>query len=275
MLLQLPQLLSALLTISTSRSWLLPTLSIMRLHAYLAQAVVPGDDRSRWTQLPGILAEDVKELESQVAELEDLVSALGMKDDNRLGDIKKAAQHWGRIELVEASFKGWQALCTRGYPLMIAPTVIGERVITPSAIVFLVIKVRISLPLDDRTSESPQDIDGVIEANEEKDNDFLTSLNDAEDLPEASRCGLAHAPYWPTVTDVRLHIDIFVDDLSRTAKPGGGWCSRTKKPIGLWYLRPNSPTSHYPSRTRKGTIAPTRCNFKLHRTLGCSRGRCI
>ena len=121
MLLQLPQLLSALLTISTSRSWLLPTLSIMRLHAYLAQAVVPGDDRSRLIQLPGILAEDVKELESQVAELEDLVNALGMKDDNRVRDIKKAAQHWGRIELVEASFKGWPALGTRGYPLMIAP----------------------------------------------------------------------------------------------------------------------------------------------------------
>jgi translocation protein SEC63 len=112
LLLHLPQLLNALLTVSTSRSWLLPTLSIMRLHAYLAQAVMPGDNRFSLAQLPGIQADDVKELESQVTELEDFVEILDMRGDDRVGDIRKAVQNWGRLELVDASFKGWHFCCT-------------------------------------------------------------------------------------------------------------------------------------------------------------------
>jgi translocation protein SEC63 len=67
---------------------------------------MPGDNLSRLTQLPGIQADDVKELESQVTELEEFLKALDMRGDNRVGDVRKAVQNWGRLELVDASFKG-------------------------------------------------------------------------------------------------------------------------------------------------------------------------
>jgi hypothetical protein len=59
--------------------------------------------------------------------------------------------------------------------------VIGERVITPSAIVFLHVKLRASPPLDDRISESSsnaKDTNRTMEIDEEIDNKFLTGLND-------------------------------------------------------------------------------------------------
>jgi hypothetical protein len=57
-----------------------------------------------------------------------------------------------------------------------------------------------------------------MEINEEIDNKFLTGRNDAEDLPEASRHGWAHAPYWPTVTNV--HPEIF-QKLTLCSEPEG------------------------------------------------------
>jgi translocation protein SEC63 len=72
---------------------------------------MPGDNLSRLTQLPGIQADDVKELESQVTELEEFLKALDMRGDNRVGDVRKAVQNWGRLELVDASFKGQHFCC--------------------------------------------------------------------------------------------------------------------------------------------------------------------
>jgi len=106
LLLQMPQLLGALLTVTTSRSWLIPTLSVMQLHAYLAQALLPGDERFRFAQLPGIQCDEVKALGGDAAILEDFVAALDAKSDRRTGDVKKAVQSWGRLELVDVSFKG-------------------------------------------------------------------------------------------------------------------------------------------------------------------------
>jgi len=186
LLFQLPHMLNALLTVSISRNWLLPTLAVMRLHAYLAQALAPGNERLKFAQLPGIKSEEVRELAADTELLEEFVQTLETTGDERIGEVKKAMKTWGRVELVDASFK-----------------VIGERLVTPSAIVFLVIKLRLSPPRD---PSSPQvkskedDVDEIkrtVKSNEDKDLKFLNDRKDSEDIPDEAAPGWAHAPYWP------------------------------------------------------------------------------
>ncbi|KAI0052643.1 DnaJ-domain-containing protein [Auriscalpium vulgare] len=184
-LLQTPHLLNALLTISMARNWYHPTVAVMRLHAYLFQAIVPGDAVSKFRQLPGIEEADVKALPEDVTDIEDFVHHLEKKGDGRVADIKKAADRWGRLELVDVGFK-----------------VIGERIITPSAIVFLVVKLRLSPPslepqMNGKALESEVTVGDAI-ANAKKDEEFLNSGNDAEDLQSpSSSLGVGHAPHWP------------------------------------------------------------------------------
>lgn len=103
LLLQTPKILNALLTISTSRNWLAPTLSVMRLHAYLTQALSPGKEQLKFAQLPGVKLE---EKQGEAENIGEFVEALE-KEDGRVNDIRRALQGWGRLELVDASFKGW------------------------------------------------------------------------------------------------------------------------------------------------------------------------
>ncbi|GLB33376.1 putative sec63 protein [Lyophyllum shimeji] len=183
-LLQTPLLLSALLNISMSRNWLAPTLSVMRLHAYLTQALLPGPERQRFAQLPGIKIDDVSTLASQATDISDVVHALEQQQDSRVVDVKKALAKWGRAEIADAAFK-----------------VIGERVVTPSSIVFLVVKLRITPPPYKPVEAKELDADEIkrrIKFNDEKDDEFLTSRKEAEDLASDDVLpGWAHAPYWP------------------------------------------------------------------------------
>jgi translocation protein SEC63 len=78
----------------------------MRLHAYLAQALLPGNEKLRFAQLPLIQSDEVASLPPANQKLEDLVAALEKNGDQRVGQVKKAVKTWGRLELVEASFKG-------------------------------------------------------------------------------------------------------------------------------------------------------------------------
>ncbi|EEB87109.1 hypothetical protein MPER_15679, partial [Moniliophthora perniciosa FA553] len=98
----------------------------------------------------------------------DLVTELEQKGDGRAADVKKAVEKWGRLEIVDASYK-----------------VIGERIITPSSIVYLILKLRISPPGTNGNSQKKEpDVDTVkkyIKINEEKDNEFLLSRKEAED----------------------------------------------------------------------------------------------
>lgn len=105
-LLQTPLLLSALLNISISRSWLIPTIAVMRLHAYLAQALLPVSERSRFAQLPGIKTDELATLAPQAENMADFAHALEEKQDGRVVDVKKAMEKWGRADIVDASFKG-------------------------------------------------------------------------------------------------------------------------------------------------------------------------
>ena len=111
-LLQTPTLLSSLLTTTSSRNWLAPTIYIMQLHAYLVQAIPPlthSVPHHRFAQLPGIR---VDEVETSIAghpgelSIEEFVSLLEKRGDDRIKEVKKALSTWGRLELVDASFKG-------------------------------------------------------------------------------------------------------------------------------------------------------------------------
>lgn len=109
-LLSLPVLLSAMLNVSVSRNWLLPTLAIMHLHAYLAQALPPvKNQRNTLTQLPSIQNKDVQSL-SDTKTLTDVAEVFQLKKDERVSDIQKALERWGAPEIVNVTFKGMTSL---------------------------------------------------------------------------------------------------------------------------------------------------------------------
>lgn len=85
----------------------------MRLHAYIAQALLPapgtGSSRLRFAQLPGIKSEEVQlggGLAPEIKDLDEFVSALENLGDERVTDVKKAVARWPRLEVVDLSFKG-------------------------------------------------------------------------------------------------------------------------------------------------------------------------
>jgi len=98
--------------------------------------------------------------------------------------MERALESWGRLELVDASFK-----------------VIDERLVTPSSIVFLVVKLRLSPPWHAVQPPPAKDVEEtkrILKINDEKDNQFLVSKKDAEDESSTDAAnGWAHAPYWP------------------------------------------------------------------------------
>ncbi|KAL0949851.1 hypothetical protein HGRIS_009884 [Hohenbuehelia grisea] len=189
-LLQTPLLLNALLQISISRNWLRPTIAVMRLHAHLAQAVLPAFShndsilKSTLTQLPGVDQDEVDKLPTDAPKIDEFATALEEKRDGRAQDAKEVLRNWGRIELVDASFQ-----------------VIGERIVTPASIVFLVVKLRISPPGSTLNEEKDLGVDEtkrLIKYNEEKDQEFLLNKENDEPLEDATSLSeWAHAPYWP------------------------------------------------------------------------------
>lgn len=66
----------------------------MRLHAYLTQALLPGEDKLRFVQLPGIQEDELKELAPAAEKVEDVVNALEEKGDERVEEVKKAVVAW-------------------------------------------------------------------------------------------------------------------------------------------------------------------------------------
>lgn len=107
-MLQTPFLLNALLQISLGRNWLAPSLAVMRLHAYFTQALPPRNGLEL-AQLPRIGEDDAKVLRSEVDGMGTVVERLNEKGDGRAEDVKKALDRWGRVELVDAAFKGTSA----------------------------------------------------------------------------------------------------------------------------------------------------------------------
>ncbi|KAI5125002.1 hypothetical protein M0805_007426 [Coniferiporia weirii] len=214
-LLRCPALLTSLLNIAMSHNWLSPTLNAMRLHAYLTQAVSPSNpsqETNVLTQLPHISEDDVKAVIEQLddRDLKAFIDHLEKTNDARAEEAVKAAESWGRLELVEASFR-----------------VIGERIVTPLSIVQLLVKVRISPPArhDAKygTNGDKEDVDTIkriIKTNEERDNAFLTSKRDSEELTDGlNTLGQAHAPYWPATRKPSWWILISDGKLNRLVMP--------------------------------------------------------
>ncbi|KAF9069774.1 DnaJ-domain-containing protein [Rhodocollybia butyracea] len=222
-LLQTPVLLNALLNISISRNWLIPTVYVMRLHGYLAQALLPRsspDVKDKLSQLPGIKSEDF--LKSD--DFTEVIKELEGNSDSRAENVKKAVARWGRLELVDAAYK-----------------VIGERIVTPSSIVYLVVKLRLSPPTSSsavatKKEPSAEEVKQSIKINDEKDEEFLLSRKDAEPVKEEG--GYAHAPYWPDNRKPSWWIVLADDKNSRVVVP-------PMKVTGVPFSNPNNGDRDY------------------------------
>ncbi|KAF9268418.1 DnaJ-domain-containing protein [Marasmius fiardii PR-910] len=184
--LQTPALLNALLGITTARNWLVPTVFAMRLYAFITQAILPANShlKQRLAQLPGIKPSEVlgDSATIQADDVKDVAAGLEANHDGRAEDVKKAVEKWGRLEIVDAAYK-----------------VIGERIVTPSSIVYLVVKLRITPPNapTDRPELTAEQVKKNIKVNDQKDIEFLMDKKEAEDIDEKNVAGYAHAPYWP------------------------------------------------------------------------------
>ncbi|KAI0751955.1 DnaJ-domain-containing protein [Irpex lacteus] len=202
-LLQTPALLNSLLNIVTSRNWLTPTLAAMRLHAFLTQALTPGDNSLRLAQLPGVNPQEGRELLKNSNSLETVAGNLEKEGDSRASAVKKAVSKWGRIDLVDASFK-----------------VIGERIVPPLSIVYLVVKLRIVPPGSKESEKEKESDEKKTAALEKSDDEFLTSRQDTEDMPKgASDSGWAHAPFWPSTRKPSWWVVLADPKLGRVVVP--------------------------------------------------------
>lgn len=79
----------------------------MHLHAYLAQALLPGS--SDLLQFPGVSQDDVDA--SPASDLAYLENTWSQKGDGRVEGLKKASERWGHLEVVDARFKGMSLNC--------------------------------------------------------------------------------------------------------------------------------------------------------------------
>jgi len=117
----------------------------------------------------------------------DVITVLDQQKNPYAADARKTLERWGRIEIFDARFR-----------------VIGERIVTPQALVHLVMKLRISPPKSTTSSEANGTTETenrpTIDADEETrlDDAFLHNPRDAEDLMSPSPIlGSGHAPLWP------------------------------------------------------------------------------
>ncbi|KAJ7636042.1 Sec63 Brl domain-containing protein [Mycena polygramma] len=204
LLLQTPLLLSAMLTISQARNWLTPTLAIMRLHAFFAQALPPPPARAhQLAQLPNIKLGEVAVNNNDYTAF---AHTLEEQSDGRVVDVRKALGQWGRVEIVDVTFR-----------------VIGERIITPSSIVYLVVKLRVTPPGAEPSQEeevNAEDAKKSGRAAEEREMAFLNSRKDAEDLqPGQVFSGGAHAPFWPGIRKPNWWLVLADDKSNRVVVP--------------------------------------------------------
>jgi translocation protein SEC63 len=102
LLLHIPVLLNSLLAMSLCHNWLTPTLDVMHLNASFSQALRPG--ASPLLQFPGVTEEDVKE--SKGKGIAELIARLEARHDQRATSIRKAAERWGKLDIVDAKLKG-------------------------------------------------------------------------------------------------------------------------------------------------------------------------
>lgn len=82
--------------------------------------------------------------------------------------------------------------------------VIDDRLVTPSSIVFLVVKVRLVPPAGSTANPVGPASEKAIN-DDKRDYEFLTGKNEAEEGPKESRIQYAaHAPHWPGVSYTQI-----------------------------------------------------------------------
>lgn len=100
LLLQTPTLLNSLLAMALGHGWLPTSIEVMHLHAYFAQALLPG--KLSLLQYP-VTGEDVNGIKD--GDLRSLIVKLET-DRSKSFDLMTADHHIGRLEIVDAQFKG-------------------------------------------------------------------------------------------------------------------------------------------------------------------------
>jgi translocation protein SEC63 len=106
LLLQTPASLTSLLSITLAHNWLIPTLHVMHLHAYLAQALLPGEDAL--LQLPCVEKDEARAIEKVGGGVKELIQSLEEKNasQDKVHAVQRAAERWGKLEIIDAQFKG-------------------------------------------------------------------------------------------------------------------------------------------------------------------------
>ncbi|CAE6476988.1 unnamed protein product [Rhizoctonia solani] len=185
LILRAPTLLTSLLTMTLSRNWAASSLQLMHLHAYLAQAILPSplieSPSTALLQYPSIKKEDTAAVRS--GEVSELLSNLDNKDI--ASGVRAAAAGSGKLDIIDAKFK-----------------VIGERIVTPNAIVNLVFRAQIVprvKPEGKETELSVEEAKTAAKVLEERENTFLATRHETEPLDEGATelTRFAHAPHWP------------------------------------------------------------------------------
>ncbi|CAE6471103.1 unnamed protein product [Rhizoctonia solani] len=186
LILRAPTLLTSLLTMTLSRNWAASSLQLMHLHAYLAQAILPSplieSPSTALLQYPNVKREDTASLHS--GDVSELLSNLGDKDI--ASGVRAAAVNSGKLDIIDAKFK-----------------VIGERIVTPNAIVNLLFRAQVvprvkSEGKDKETELSVDEAKAAAKALDERENTFLSSRHEAELFEETTELTkFAHAPHWP------------------------------------------------------------------------------
>lgn len=135
--------------------------------------------------------------------------------------------------------------------------VIGERVVSPSAIVYLVVKLRLKSPISNAPQDNKKqelDVDEVkrrVKRNDEQEEEFLKPRSDAEEMKSVAEYAHAH---WPGERKLSWWI-VLADG---------------KSPI---YPMPDYPTPTQMKHYLSTTTEHTRFSSKVP-TSACSRGRC-
>ncbi|QRV72321.1 DnaJ domain protein [Ceratobasidium sp. AG-Ba] len=185
LVLRAPTLLTSLMTMTLSRNWAASSLQLMHLHAYLAQAILPSplieSPTTALLQYPNVKKEDTVPIRS--GDVSELLSRL----DDRASGVRAAAQSAGKLEVIDAKFK-----------------VIGERIVTPNAIVNLVFRAqvvpRVKTEGNEEKELSVDEAKAAAKALEDRENTFLATRHEMEPAPEGTdeeNVRYVHAPRWP------------------------------------------------------------------------------
>ena len=164
---------------------------------------------------------------------------------------------------------------------------IGDRVVSPSAIVYLIVKLRLKSPLaqvsQDNNQKPELDVDQIkrrVKQNEDQEEEFLKSRGDAESVTGVT-AEYAHAPRWPSVCCPSLLRAHFMTSCRIGNHPGGLSLLMKNQTVLLFLLSKSLiyPMPDYPMPTLmkhylSTTTGRTRSNSRVPPMSACLHGKC-